>query len=126
MFENARGSAVVAASDLARARSFYEGVLGLKPVESFDEEEAVTYTLGGIPLLVYRSTFAGTAQSTAFALDTDDLERDMKDLRGKGVEFLEYDFPGLKTVDGVAELGGEKSAWFNDSEGNIIALGQRS
>ena len=38
------------------------------------------------------------------------------------MEFLDYDFPGLKTVDGVAELDGEKSAWFDDSEGNILAL----
>ena len=50
----------------------------------------------------------------------------MAALREKGVVFLDYDFPGLKTVDGVAELEGERSAWFEDSEGNILALMQRS
>lgn len=127
MFENATGFAVVAASDLARARSFYEDVLGLSPeTEIPPNDEAVFYRVGGVPLLVYVSSFAGTAQNTVFGIDTDDLERDMAALRAKGVTFMEYDMPGLKTVDGVAELEGEKSSWFADSEGNIIALGQRN
>ncbi len=75
-------------------------------------------------MLVYRSDFAGTAQNTAFGLMTDDLDRDMTQLRTHGVMFHDYDMPGLKTVDGVAELGDERSAWFSDSEGNIIAIGQ--
>ena len=50
----------------------------------------------------------------------------MANLKAKGVTFNEYDLPGVKTVDGVVELGGMKTAWFNDSEGNIIALGQRT
>ena len=125
MFENARGSAVVAASDLARARSFYETVLGLSPDADFPaNDEAVVYRLGGVPLMVYASSFAGTAQNTVFAIDTDDLARDMEALKGKGVTFMDYDLPGLKTVDGVADLEGEKTAWFTDSEGNILALGQ--
>jgi predicted enzyme related to lactoylglutathione lyase len=76
--------------------------------------------------MVYRTSYAGTAQNTVFAIDTDDLDRDMAALRAKGIEFLEYDFPGLKTVDGIAEIEGERSAWFADSEGNILALGQRN
>lgn len=126
MFENARGCAVVAASDLARARSFYEDVLGLKAEEVQEEGEVVFYRLGGIPLMVYRSGYAGTAQNTVFAIDTDDLAADMAALRAKGVAFHDYDFPGLTTVDGVAELPGEKSSWFSDSEGNILALSQRT
>jgi catechol 2,3-dioxygenase-like lactoylglutathione lyase family enzyme len=127
MFENASGSAVVAASDLGRARSFYEGVLGLTPDSDFPpNDEAVFYRLGGVPLMVYRSSYAGTAQNTVFAIDTDDLDRDMAALRGKGVTFMDYDMPEFKTVDGVAELEGEKTAWFADSEGNILALGQRN
>ncbi len=126
MFENARGAGVIAASDLGRARSFYEGVLELSPEETLDDEEAVYYRLGGVPLMVYRSGFAGTAKNTVFAVETDDLAGDMTALRAKGVVFMDYDFPGLTTVDGVAELGGEKSAWFADSEGNILALTQRN
>jgi predicted enzyme related to lactoylglutathione lyase len=126
MFEQARGIAVIAASDLARARGFYEGVLGLSPQESPAEDEMAMYTLGGIPLMVYRSGYAGTAKNTVFAIDTDDLAGDMTVLREKGVVFLEYDFPGLTTVDGVAELEGERASWFEDSEGNILGLSQRS
>jgi hypothetical protein len=79
-----------------------------------------------VPLLVYRSGYAGTAQNTVFAIETDDLARDMATLREKGVGFMDYDFPGLETVDGVAELPGELSSWFADSEGNILALTQRT
>jgi predicted enzyme related to lactoylglutathione lyase len=126
MLENARGAAVIAASDMARARSFYEGVLGFQPERVNDVAEVVFYSLGGIPLMVYKSGFAGTAKNTVFAIDTDDLDADMAALRAKGVEFMDYDFPGLKTVDGVADMGGERSAWFADSEGNLLALGQTS
>jgi predicted enzyme related to lactoylglutathione lyase len=127
MFEHARGVAVIAASDFARARSFYEGVLGLTPEELPTQGEAsAIYRWGGIPLMVYETSYAGTAKNTVLALQTDDLAADMAALRGKGVAFMDYDFPGLKTVDGVAELPGERSSWFADSEGNIIALFQRT
>jgi hypothetical protein len=46
------------------------------------------------------------------------------DLRGKGVSFEEYDLPGLKTVNGIAELGGMRGAWFKDPEGNILSVVQ--
>jgi catechol 2,3-dioxygenase-like lactoylglutathione lyase family enzyme len=126
MFENARGVAVIAAADLARARSFYEGVLGLDVVEEEPEEGSVTYRLGGVPLLVYQTSYAGTAQNTVFAIESGDLAGDMAKLREKGVVFMDYDFPGLKTVNGVAELPGERSAWFADSEGNILAVTERT
>jgi catechol 2,3-dioxygenase-like lactoylglutathione lyase family enzyme len=126
MFENAEGAAVIAASDLGRARQFYEGVLGLTPDTRPSGDDAVFYRLGGTPIMLYVTSYAGTAKNTVFAIDTDDLERDMAALRAKGVVFQDYDFPGLKTVDGVAELDGERSAWFEDTEGNVLALGQRT
>jgi hypothetical protein len=52
-----------------------------------------------------------------------DLDRDMADLRERGVVFEEYDMPGLKTENGVATLpDGERGAWFRDSEGNILSI----
>ena len=48
----------------------------------------------------------------------------MRDLRGRGVRFEDYDMPGLKTTDGVATLEGERAAWFRDPEGNILCLHQ--
>ena len=57
------------------------------------------------------------------AIDVEDVERAVKDLQAQGVRFEEYDTPMLKTVDGIADVGGTKAAWFKDSEGNLIALG---
>lgn len=53
---------------------------------------------------------------------TDDLDRDVAVMRERGVTFHDYDFPGLRTVHGVAEVYGERVAWFSDSEGNVLAI----
>ena len=127
MFENASCYAVLPASDLARAQSFWHDTFGVDPIDDgFEEADAVMFEFGGTRVLVYESEFAGTAQNTALGIDSDDIDRDMADLKAKGVTFNDYDLPGIKTVDGVIELGGMRTAWFNDSEGNIIALGERT
>lgn len=123
MFENSLGMAVLAASDMERAQKFWHEVFELDPVRT--DEGGATYVIGGIPVLVYESQFAGTAKSTAFTILTDDLDRDMAALRAKGVTFNDYDFgDALKTVDGVADFAGERGAWFDDTEGNIISIAQ--
>jgi catechol 2,3-dioxygenase-like lactoylglutathione lyase family enzyme len=124
MFENASCFAVLPASDLARARSFWHDTFGIDPVDDGFEEGAEMFDLGGTRVLIYETQFAGTAQNTALGIDSDDFDRDMADLKAKGVEFNQYDLPGVTTVDGVVEMGGIRTAWFNDSEGNIIALGE--
>jgi catechol 2,3-dioxygenase-like lactoylglutathione lyase family enzyme len=120
------GSAVSAglpASDMARARSFYEGTLGLPVLQ--DVEGSVVYACGdGSRLFVYPSAFAGTNKATAAGWEVADIAAAMAELRDAGVTFEDYDMPGLKTVDGVATFGATKSAWFTDSEGNILALVQ--
>ena len=122
MLENSMGMAVLAASDLSRAVQYWHDVFGIDPVQN--DDTGATFVIGGVPVLVYESQFAGTAKSTAFTILTDDLDRDMAAIREKGVTFNDYDQPGLQTVDGVADLGGERVAWFDDSEGNIISIGQ--
>ena len=124
MFDKMMATAVLAASDLDRAKAWWHDVLGRDPVYEEPEGEALFYDIGGTGVMVYRSDFAGTAKNTVLNLMTDDLDRDMTMLRTHGVMFHDYDMPGLKTVDGVAELGDERSAWFSDSEGNIFAIGQ--
>jgi hypothetical protein len=57
-------------------------------------------------------------------LSTDDLDHDVAQLRDRGVRFEEYDFPGLKTENGIAFVGTERSAWFKDTEGNTICISQ--
>ena len=122
MFENSIAMAVLPASDLERARRFWSDVFGLTPVRS--DMGGDFYVVGGLPLLVYETQFAGTAQNTSFGLFTDDLDRDMASLRERGVTFNDYDLPGLKTENGVVDMDGERGAWFNDSEGNIISIAQ--
>ncbi|MEV1129811.1 VOC family protein [Agromyces sp. NPDC049794] len=126
MFEKLMATAVLPASDIGRARNWWHEVFGREPAYEDTEGEALFYDIGGTMLMVYRTDFAGTAQNTAFNLVTDDLDRDMTALRTHGVMFHDYDLPGLKTEDGVAELGEERGAWFSDSEGNIIAIAEVS
>jgi catechol 2,3-dioxygenase-like lactoylglutathione lyase family enzyme len=120
---NAPVNAGLPASDIERARAFYEGTLGLPLVQ--DVEGALMFACGnGTMFFVYPSEFAGTNQATAAGWQVADIEAAMDELRGKGVTFEEYDMPGLKTVNGVATFGPSKSAWFKDTEGNILALVQ--
>lgn len=122
MFENSIAMATLPASDLERARKFWHDVFGLDPVRS--DAGGDNYVIGGVGVLVYESQFAGTNKATAFSIMTDDLDRDMTALRVKGVTFHDYDLPGITTENGVVDMEGERGAWFDDSEGNIIALAQ--
>ena len=109
------------ARDTSRAIQWYEDKLGLKADTIGDY--GANYTLpSGTPMFLYESQFAGSAGNTLISVDSKDIKADMKELRGKGVKFEDYDLPDLKTVDGVAEFGTVKNAWFKDSEGNIIGL----
>ena len=72
-------------------------------------------------LLLYRSTYKRGETTSASFLCTD-VEGTVRDLRGKGVKFEEYDFPGLKTENGIATIGELKTGWFKDSEGNTLAI----
>lgn len=124
MFEKLMATAVLPASDIVRARNYWREVLGKEPIAS--EEGGDLYDFGGTIVLVYETQFAGTAKNTALNLITENLDRDMTALRTHGVTFHDYDMPGLKTVDGVAEFAGIRGAWFSDSEDNIIAIGEPS
>lgn len=125
MFESATAHATIAVSDLERAKAFYEGTLRLKLKD--ERSDGVTYEAGGGTwFLLYPSQFAGTAKSTYMAFEVGDLGAAVKELRDRGVVFEEYDMPGLKTVDGIAEIQGVRGAWFKDPDGNILALGERT
>jgi hypothetical protein len=53
---------------------------------------------------------------------TDDIEAEVAELKGRGVVFEEYDFPGLKTENSIAQTGDALAAWFKDSEDNTIGI----
>jgi catechol 2,3-dioxygenase-like lactoylglutathione lyase family enzyme len=118
--------AVLPAKDINRARDFYRDKLGLEPSET-PEVDSLMYRGGhGTGFLIYQTENAGTAKNTQMGWSTDNLEREMEELRGRGVVFEEYDQPGLKTENGVATSESEKAAWFLDSEGNILNISQRT
>ena len=78
---------------------------------------------GGTGFAVFLSGGKASGTHTQMALEVEDLDAAIKDLRARGLKFEEYDTPGLKTKDGIAEIAGTKVAWFKDSEGNLIAIG---
>ena len=126
MAEFVTASAVLAAHDIARARTWYAEKLGLEPAISLDEMGTDIYVINGAQVTIYQTPSAGTAKSTALALVVADLKGTMTELRSRGVVFEDYDIEdGTKTVDGIAadETGGA-AAWFTDSEGNIVNLVQ--
>jgi catechol 2,3-dioxygenase-like lactoylglutathione lyase family enzyme len=115
-------SATIPAKDLDGTRKFYEGVLGLEVV--MENPAGITYRSGDSVVSLYPTEFAGTAQHTLGGFIVDDVDAAVADLRARGVTFEEYDMPGLKTENGIAELGGERGAWFKDPEGNILSVFQ--
>jgi predicted enzyme related to lactoylglutathione lyase len=121
MLKNAPIVPYIPASDVTRARRFYEQKVGLVPREEF--AGGVVYECGDRSwIYLYPTPNAGTSKASQAFWEVDDVEAEVAELKARGVVFEEYDVPGLKTVDGVATGGGTKAAWFKDSEGNILAL----
>lgn len=116
--------AMLPASDLKRFRSYYHDKLGMDPAEEMEGGEVLVYHTGNSAFEVYETPNAGSAKNTQMIWQTDDLDAEMNRLRGAGVEFLDFEIPGLKTENGVAMNDETKTAWFNDSEGNILAITQ--
>jgi catechol 2,3-dioxygenase-like lactoylglutathione lyase family enzyme len=110
-------------SDLVRARRFYEEKLGFKPAR--EVAGGVTYEFaGGTACFMYPTPNAGTSRASQAFWQVDDVEREVAELKARGVTFEDYDMPGLKTKNGIATAGGAKTAWFKDTEGNILAVVQ--
>jgi len=123
MLSQLEAAAVLPARDLNRAKAFYRDKLGLEPAEERDGELRYR-TPSGAAVLMYETENAGTAKNTALLWVTPDVQAEVDRLRGAGVVFEEYDLPGLKTENGIATTGGERAAWFKDSEGNILCVAQ--
>ena len=124
MLKNASIVPYIPVADLARARKFYEGVLGLVPREQY--AGGVIYECGkGSPVFMYPSPGAGTSKASTAFWAVDDVVAEVATLKARGVVFEEYDMPGIKMENSIATGGGAKTAWFKDTEGNILAVSQR-
>ncbi len=109
--------------DVARARKFYEGTLGLRP--KMEYAGGVTYECGGAEVFMYPTPNAGTSKASQAFWQVADVEAEVADLKARGVKFEEYAFPGMTMKNSILAAGGAKTAWFKDTEGNILAVSQR-
>src|ERR1700694_3556308 len=109
-------------SDLTRARRFYESALGIEPMMVTDG--GVMYRSGGTRFFVYPSAHKASGH-TQMSWVVSDIRAEVAALRGMGIEFLEYEVPGVKMVDGIAQSGPAVwTAYFNDPDGNLLGLTQ--
>ena len=127
MLENAAVAARLPAQDLRRARRFYSEVLGLEPTD--ERPGGLLYRCAGGEFALFESAGASPGTFTQMAWEVADIQAKVAELRRRGVVFEEVEAPGLKTVDGIAEISGnypskgatgECGAWFRDSEGNML------
>jgi predicted enzyme related to lactoylglutathione lyase len=109
--------------NVPRAREFYEQVLGFRPTDP--KPSGVIYEFAnGTRCFMYPTPNAGTSQASQAFWEVRDVEKEVAELKRRGVKFEEYDMPGMKTVNSIAMAGGAKAAWFKDTEGNILAVVQ--
>ena len=131
MLKNGRVATRLPAQDLERARAFYAEKLGLEPVE--EREGGLRYVCAAGEFALFES--AGTpppAITRRWAGRSMTSKRQCASYAPEGWSSRTYDFPGLKTVDGIADIEGnypskgnrERGAWFRDSEGNMLGVGQ--
>jgi catechol 2,3-dioxygenase-like lactoylglutathione lyase family enzyme len=117
--------ATLPAADLERAKRFYAEKLGLQPTREmpgglFYESDT------GRRFVVFPTTGRASGAHTQMGWTVDDIEASVAELRSRGVSFEEYDYPDLRTVDGIAQTGPVRAAWFRDSEDNLLGLIQFS
>jgi len=124
MLKHARIVPYIPVTNVARARKFYEEKLGLKPKEEY--AGGVIYECGdGSWVFMYPSAGAGTSKASTAFWAVDDVAAEVRELKARGVVFEGYDTPGIKMENSIANADGAKTAWFKDSEGNILAISQR-
>ena len=131
VLEDGKVATRIPVRDLQRSRKFYAEKLGLEPKE--ERPGGLLYRCGEGEFALFESTGAASGNHTQMGWEVEDIEATVEQLRARGVVFEEYDFPGLKTVNGIAEVEGnypskgrvgERAAWFRDIDGNLFGIGQ--
>jgi catechol 2,3-dioxygenase-like lactoylglutathione lyase family enzyme len=119
------------AQDLDRARAFYAEKLGLEPAD--ERPGGILYRVGDTEFALFASGGRATGDHTQMGFEVDDIDATVAELKARGVVFEEVDAPGLRTRGGIADIdgnypskhaSGERGAWFHDSEGNLLGIGQ--
>ena len=121
MLQKAPMYSYIPVQDVARARKFYEEKLGFKPKEEI--AGGVVYAFEGTECFLYPTPNAGTSRASQAFWQVEDIEREVAELKARGVSFEQYDMPGIDN-NGISTGGAAKAAWFKDTDGNIMALVQ--
>ena len=124
MLEGARVHTTLPAKDVEHAKAFYTKKVGATPSESGPGGTFLTF--GETRFVIYPTPNPNRGGHTQMGISVKDVNAAVRELRGRGVAFEDYDMPGLKTVDGIAETVGGRAAWFKDTEGNTIGIIQLS
>src|SRR3954467_1512774 len=131
MLKDGRVATRLPVRDLEKARAFYADKLGLEPAD--ERPGGLLYRCGDSEFALFQSAGASPGTFTQMGWSVDDIDSTVAELRERGVVFEEVDIPGLQTVDGIAEVAGnypskhstgERAAWFRDSEGNMLGVGE--
>jgi catechol 2,3-dioxygenase-like lactoylglutathione lyase family enzyme len=122
MLESARAMAFVPATDLGRARGFYEGILGLEvlDVSGF----ACVFRVGGATLRVALVGELSPQPFTVFGWEVPAIGETMAALAARGVEFLRFEGMDQDPAGVWITPGGDRIAWFRDPDGNVLSLTQ--
>jgi catechol 2,3-dioxygenase-like lactoylglutathione lyase family enzyme len=118
------------AQDLERARRFYRNRLGLEPVE--ERDGGLRYLCGTSEFHLFSSSGSASGASTQAAFEVADIDAAVADLRARGVRFERFDIAGFEVKDDIVVVPnnypskgtGERGAFFRDSEGNLLSIGQ--
>jgi catechol 2,3-dioxygenase-like lactoylglutathione lyase family enzyme len=126
MLSESRVHTALPAIDIERAKRFYADKLGLTPTQQ--RPDGLRYDCAdGTALFLFPTSISDRGGHTQAGIEVPDIDAAVVELKSRGVAFEEYDTPELKTVDGIAtESGGDRAAWFKDSEGNLLGLVQFS
>jgi predicted enzyme related to lactoylglutathione lyase len=120
MLQNAPMYSYIPAKDVARARKFYEEKLGFKP--KLETAGGVVYECGkASACFLYPTPNAGTSKASQAFWQVEDIEKEVAELKARGVKFEQYDMPEMDE-SGISTAGGARAAWFKDTEGNIMAV----
>ena len=109
-------------SDLSRAKEFYAEKLGLTC--NYENEHSAQYRYASSYFVLTPSASAGKAKYSLLTWLVEDIYEVKRWLEKRGVTFEEFDFGDAKTIDGIADLGNDRVAWFKDSEGNLLAIAE--
>jgi catechol 2,3-dioxygenase-like lactoylglutathione lyase family enzyme len=118
------------AKDLDRARRWYAEKLGLTPAG--ERQGGLRYECGGGVFCLIQSQGSADGSFTQLAFTVEDIEAEVDELRRRGVMFEDEGIPGLPMSNNIVDIEGnypskgraERGAWFRDSEGNMLGIGQ--